>query len=134
MVSKVGYYSEKILRDMSQYDSFSNPLVWREIAHTSMDQDDKHFLFFIFTDHNVLKVRLQGMTSWEELKQFARRLKKIGRGLNHVATGEYWRSYQVLEDWSFLLTEFGDCLEALVELKGTKMPLQKVLEVFISRI
>lgn len=134
MVSKVGYYSEMLLRDMSKYDSFSNPLVWREISQTSLGQDDKHFLFFLLTDREVLRIRLRGITSWAELKQFATRLKRLGRVLNHVATGESWRYYNVLEDWSFLLTEFGDCLESLTELKNTKMPIQEVLKEFVSRI
>ena len=134
MVSKVGYYSEMLLRDMAKYDSCANPLVWREIAYTSLSQEDKHYLFFMFTDREVLRIRLRGITSWAELKQFAVRLQRLGRALNHVATGENWRRYNVLEDWSFLLTEFGDCIDALTELKSTKVPLNDVLTLFVARI
>lgn len=134
MVSKVGYYSEMLLRDMSKYDSLSSPLVWREVAYTPMSQEDKNYLFFIFTDRDVLRIRLRNITSWAELKQFATRLKRLGRVLNHVATGENWRCYNVLEDWSFLLTEFGDCIDSLTELKNTKMPIQDVLKEFVARI
>lgn len=134
MVSKVGYYSEKILRDMNQYDTLTSPYVWREMTHTHLDQEDKQFLLFLLSDRDVLRARLRAITCWEELKQLSRRLKRLGRVLNHEATGEYWRRFQVMEDWSFLLTEFGDCLEALLELKSTKMPLAEVLKVFVSRI
>ena len=134
MVSKVGYYSAALLQDMSKYNSLTSPLVWREVAYTSMSQEDKNYLFFIFTDPEVLRIRLRNITSWAELKQFATRLKRLGRMLNHEATGENWRRYNVLEDWSFLLTEFGDCVDSLTELKNTKMPIQDVLKEYVSRI
>ena len=131
-VSKVGYYSEMLLRNMSRYDSFTNPQVWREITRTPLSPDDTHFLVFLFTDRDVLRIRLREITSWTELKHFAMRLKRLGRVLNNEATGENWRCYKALEDWSYYLVEFGDCVESLVEFKTTWATLQDILQVFVS--
>lgn len=134
MVTKVGYYSARILLDMSKYGSITKTTLWREIGQTQLSLEDRQYLAFIFTDPEVLKLRLRSITSWAELKQFSGRMKRIGRVLNREATGEYWRCYQVLEDWSFLLTELGDSMEALTELKNTKMPLADVLKVYTEQL
>lgn len=134
MITKVSYYSARILLDMSQYGSITKTGLWREISYSPLTPEDKHYIVFIFTDPAVLRLRLSSITSWAELKQFSGRLKSIGRVLNHAATGENWRCYNVLEDWSFLLTELGDSIESLLDLKSTRMTVQEVLKIYTKHI